>query len=481
METVPGSDLTRDVNRSHDSETTRTVPPAASQDPNPSRAADTSRRHSRTRMFLSLTDDDSDRLRDLRPLVQLRVDEIVERFYVHLRRFEETRRYVESAQMAERLRALQRDYLLQLFEGVFDEAYCQRRRDIGRVHHRIGLDPNWYIGAVQLYQSILFPMAADHLASSGRAADEVLPYLLAISRALIFDMGIALEAYSEALHQQILSEKEQFAILTTKLQESNAALAELTGRLEHEVRDRTSALFESQERLVQSEKMAAIGKMASQMAHEIRNPLSSVILNLELLSDELDALDGSHVDEARALPPSVLQEAGKMNDTIRDYLNMGRMPQVRLERVDLPPLIRQQMGFLWPELRQARVTAYLDLADVPPVMADAEQFRRVLLNLVRNSLDAMADGGELRVACSRQDDGLVIRVADSGAGIPLSVRDQIFQPLFTTKEKGLGMGLSYVREVVHAHGGTIECEDGNGAGATFRIVLPCPKEADDDA
>lgn len=431
------------------------------------------RRLGERRVFLGLNETDEERLRSLLPFIERHANRIVEAFYRHLLGFEETRRILADEATVNRLKNTQRTYLLEVFGGVYDETYARRRLEIGWAHQRVGLEPEWYVGAYHLYARLLWPLIGNHLRELGRPYEEIVETLLAVDRVMRLDMEFALEAYFDVLHAELLREKEQYQMLTVQLSETNRRLSDLMEQLEDRVKERTSALQASQELLLQSEKMAAIGKMASQMAHEIRNPLSAVILNLELLLDELDAMEPDQTAEARKLVRTVLHEANKMNDTIRDYLNIARTPPIRPEPTDLNALIEDQMTFLGPTLRQANVSLKLELAEeLPRIPLDAEQFRRVLLNLVKNSLEAMPSGGTLRIETQLDGEFVAISVSDTGIGMTEEVRQRIFQPLFTTKEKGLGVGLTVVREVVVAHGGSIACESQKDEGTTFRIFLP---------
>ena len=287
------------------------------------------------------------------------------------------------------------------------------------------------------------------------------------------DMQLGLEAYCRACNEQIESEKQRIEASTTRLLEANETLSELRGQLEDRIKERTAALEQSQEQLRQSENMAAIGKIASLLAHEIRNPLSSVVLNLELLSDELESYAPEDTREAKGLLESVSAEVNRINRNTREYLAISRAPSVQLSPADLNSVVQGQLAFLRAELGQASVRLELSLDDdLRSVMLDAEQFRQVLLNLIKNSLDAMAGGGVLRISTER--DGALARVVvqDEGEGMSEAGWARIFEPLFTTKTKGLGMGLSFVQEVITAHGGDISCSSREGDGTTFTITLP---------
>jgi signal transduction histidine kinase len=427
----------------------------------------------RRKSYLGLTDADAVLLRSLLPLIEERASEVVRAFYDFLLAYPETRRAFTDEATVRRLQHLQAEYLKEVFSGQYDEAYCRRKMQIGETHYGHGIEPEWYEGAYHFYRRLLFPLVSDYLAQRGRSQEEICEALLAVSKVMSFDMVYALEAYFAAMSRELLSEKDQLHTLAGQLRQSNEALAELTEQLEAKVAERTAALEASQERLLQSEKMAAIGKTASQMAHEIRNPLSAIVLNLELLADELESFGAVDTAAAEDLLQRVLGAANRMNVTMREYLQVARLPKLRVEPSDVNSLVEEQMEFLRAELRQARVRVVLGLAhDLPPAMLDQEQFRNVLVNLVKNSLDAMPDGGELHVLTRHDGPHVAIVVRDTGWGIAPEEQDRIWQPLYTTKSKGLGMGLSYVREVVLAHRGQVRCESESGRGATFTILLP---------
>ena len=426
------------------------------------------------RRYLRLSDRDAALLRSLRRLVREHAEEIVQGFYEHLLSNETTRLLLRDEATVERLMNAQRDYLDEMFSGVYDDVYCRRKVQIGKVHDRIGLKPTWYLGAYHLYQRLLFPIIGRHLKSQGRSDDEVIDALLAVTKIMMFDMDLALEAYFGAYNDALVQERDRLRMLSSEQQQTNAQLFDLTNRLEEMVEVRTAELVASQEQVRESETMAAIGKMASMMAHEIRNPLSSVVLNLELLSDELNGY-ADETDDAKQLLRSVLAQIQRVDGTVRDYLAIARPPKAHLSPNDVNTIVREQVAFLNEELRRSNIETHLDLAaDLPPVELDAEEFRQVLLNLAKNSLAAMPNGGDLIIRTSRTQGEVMIEVRDTGIGIPADVREYVFQPLFTTKDKGLGMGLAYVHQAILGHRGRIDLDSEEGVGTIFTLRLPIP-------
>ncbi|MEO2002842.1 MAG: ATP-binding protein, partial [Candidatus Poribacteria bacterium] len=271
---------------------------------------------------------------------------------------------------------------------------------------------------------------------------------------------------------------ERLEVLTEQLQSSNDSLNDLTDRLEDRARERTVELLDSEGKLRQSEKLATIGKMTSMMAHEIRNPLSSVLLNLELLGDEMDGFGDADTGEARDLLGSVLTQIRRVEGTIREYLAIARTPKVSLALADVNAVIREQVDFMRGEIEHAGVAVHVDLSDtVPSVELDSEQLSNVMVNLLKNSMEAMPEGGSLHVSTATLDASVAVRVRDTGLGMTDEQREQVFQPLYTTKAKGLGMGLAYVQQVVRDHGGSISCVSEVDRGTTFTIELPIPGQS----
>jgi PAS domain S-box-containing protein len=222
-----------------------------------------------------------------------------------------------------------------------------------------------------------------------------------------------------------------------------------------------------EERLVQSERLATIGRFASQIAHEVRNPLSSITLNVELLEDEL----GASNDEARGLIRSVLKELDRLNDIVSEYLQFSRFPKPHLVRGHADGVIRElAASFKAP----AHVEIELNLMQASPeVWLDERLMRQVLDNLVRNGVEAVEDkGGTVGIETDVVDRFFVIRVKDTGRGIPPEIQSKLFEPFFTTKAHGTGLGLATSQQIVFEHNGHLVVESQAGEGSTFSILLP---------
>jgi signal transduction histidine kinase len=221
-----------------------------------------------------------------------------------------------------------------------------------------------------------------------------------------------------------------------------------------------------EERLVQSERLATIGRFASQIAHEIRNPLSSITLNVELLEDEVD---GSN-DEAKGLIRSVLKELDRLNDIVSEYLQFSRFPKPHLKRGRADAAIQELVSnFKAPA--NVRIETKL-MASSPEVWLDDRLLRQVLENLVRNGVDAIEGPGIVQIETDVVDRFFVIRVKDTGRGIPPEIQPRLFEPFFTTKAHGTGLGLATSQQIIFEHNGHLVVESQAGNGSTFSILLP---------
>ena len=232
-----------------------------------------------------------------------------------------------------------------------------------------------------------------------------------------------------------------------------------------------ASLDRQRQELLRAERLAAVGRISAHITHEIRNPLNSLGLNTELLAEELEP--GASA-EARALLGAITREVDWLNAVAEEYLRFARLPRPVMAREDLNEILGGLVDFVTPEMGAAGVTVKRDLSpDLPPVWADEGQLRAVFLNLLRNSREAMSGGGTISVRTGRTaDGGAEVTVSDTGAGIPPEQLERIFDPFFSTKSGGTGLGLAFTLQVVREHGGTIRCQSEVDRGTTFSVHLP---------
>ena len=231
------------------------------------------------------------------------------------------------------------------------------------------------------------------------------------------------------------------------------------------------AIQEREQRLIRSERLATVGRMAAHIAHEVRNPLASIGLNAELLGDEI----ADRGDEARRLVTSIIGEVDRLTEITETYLRFARLPRPKLERENIGAIVASVVDMSRGELAQDGVTVNVDIAPgLPDVGADEGQLRQALLNLIRNAREAMSGAAERRldVAVREAAGRIVIAIHDTGPGIGAANMAKIFDPFFSTKERGTGLGLALVQHIVVDHGGQIEVASPSGAGTTFTLTLP---------
>lgn len=235
-----------------------------------------------------------------------------------------------------------------------------------------------------------------------------------------------------------------------------------------------------EEAKLRAERLAVIGAMSARLAHEIRNPLSSITLNIDLVRDEVDTLtkdNATAATEARSLLRSIDSEMRRIQRVTEDYLQFARLPKPRHDRISINDVLNQGLSFMESLFAAANVELRLDLNPaVPAIHGDEGQLWQAILNLVRNALEAMPEGGTLAVSTARTASGVTVTVADTGKGMSEEEREQIFKPFFSTKASGTGLGLPFVQQVVAEHGGTIRCESATTTGTTFIIEIPHIKE-----
>ncbi len=245
------------------------------------------------------------------------------------------------------------------------------------------------------------------------------------------------------------------------------------------VRDVTQkALLE--ERLRRMERYMGLGSLAAGLQHEIKNPLSALSLHIQLLRERLSVdLPHPEVNEMLDILHTEVNRISNVLDGFRNYASMnelGRTPVV------MGHLIEKLVRLLRPQAESQKIAIVVHLPPKPlgTVLADSGQVEQVLLNLALNGIAAMPDGGTLTFAVTRKDDAVRIDVVDTGHGIPVNVRSQIFDPYFTTRPEGTGMGLALCYKIVQQHGGSIDFrtgEDRGNLGTEFTVLLPLEESA----
>ncbi len=241
------------------------------------------------------------------------------------------------------------------------------------------------------------------------------------------------------------------------------------GDLAREFDAMAGAILARQQDLIRSERLATVGRMAAHITHEIRNPLASIGLNVDLLGDEMPPDSTS----ARQLLTSIAAEVDRLSEITETYLRFVRLPRPRLGREDLGAAVKSAIEFSRAELQRAGVAVELSIGPgVLEVAGDENQLRQAILNLVRNAREAMPAGGRLRVDVTADAPNVLLGISDTGGGIAPADLGKVFEPFYSTKTKGTGLGLAAVLQVVTEHRGRIAVQSPPGGGCQFVVTLP---------
>jgi len=267
--------------------------------------------------------------------------------------------------------------------------------------------------------------------------------------------------------------ENELGMLASAFNSMTAELARRQQKLEDrlaELARMNSELQKTQDQLIISEKLASVGRLAAGVAHEIGNPLSIINGYLEILakSPNLD-------ERQKDLTARVESELKRINQIIRELLDYSRPPSDQVETVDLNAVILETLKLIEMQKGFNKITPELELArNLPSIQAGRNQLKQVLVNVFLNALDAMQDGGTLKLKTYEQNSGaheIVAEVSDTGTGIPRQNLSRIFDPFFTTKEpgKGVGLGLSISLKLMQVMNGKIEVDSEPGKGSTFKL------------
>jgi signal transduction histidine kinase len=222
--------------------------------------------------------------------------------------------------------------------------------------------------------------------------------------------------------------------------------------------------------------LAALGRVATQVAHDLNNPLNGLKLHSYLLAERLQAVAD---DEGVLLAERMGRTIDQMAEMVGDILAFGRPHELHRRPVRLAGLVEECVALVEDRLVQQAVELEIDLdAAGGPHLLDGSELRRVFLNLILNALDAMSNGGRLRIHGTRTGDVLALVVEDDGSGMDEETRARALDLFFSTKAKGTGLGMSIVRSVVERHGGMLEIDSAPGRGTRIRFTLPIPETAE---
>jgi signal transduction histidine kinase len=291
----------------------------------------------------------------------------------------------------------------------------------------------------------------DDIAGDAQSARPTPPVRIEESRELAI-----IESKLSVLGERYRGARQDADQLRTNLED---ALAQLDAGTRRQVQDQIAI----------ARRLTAINSLTGRVAHEIKNPLNSIALRLELLRSRISG----EAPEAESEISVLSEEVTRLDRVVRTFLDFNRPVELAFEDTDAGDLVAEIARFLEPEAAARGVRVELETPVSPLfIRADGGLLRQALLNVAVNGIEAMHNGGSLALRVSRVNDRCVIRIADTGPGIPAEQRERVFQLYYTTKPRGTGIGLAMTFRAVQLHGGTIDIESEPGKGTAFITMLP---------
>ncbi len=294
---------------------------------------------------------------------------------------------------------------------------------------------------------------------------------------LIFFRGVFLPLRRMAEDASLVVTENQQPIPSTSSQDELRSIGFYLRTLISDVTETRSHLERSRAQLIDAEKLASVGKLAAGVAHEIRNPLTSLKMRLFSIRRAIGK-NSKYEDDFRIIS----EEITRLENVIRNFLEFSRPQKLNLNNYDISILIDKTLELFGPVFSEKKIKLFRKAeAELPQVRADSEQIKQVFINLLRNSIEALGSG-EIQIATKVERDRtdqkmVVVRLQDNGPGIPAEARDRIFEPFFSTREEGIGLGLCIAAQIMAGHEGKIELESSSNQGTCFAVWIPIAREA----
>lgn len=371
--------------------------------------------------YVGFTDADEARLRMLAPAVAPHFERITDVFYARILQHDGARQALTGGESrVGQLKVTLRQWLAELFQGPWDEGYYERRARIGRVHVRIQLPQHYMFGAMNVLRVELLAV----LEAAGALASDRAASLTSLERMLDLELAIMLHTYREDL---------------LRVQ-------------------------------ARSERLATFGQLVGSIGHELRNPLGVIETSLYVAkgraSDDPKLL--KHLDR-------IGEQTNHANGILSQLLDMIRDRPLVPEPLSLESVVDQALATL--SVPREVTVRRVGLDTLPLVLADPTLLRQALRNLLENALHAVGASGTVEVTGRLEGDWVAVRVDDTGPGLAPEVQQQLFEPLVTTKARGIGLGLALVRRIAQRHGGQVTGGRAPSGGARFEFVLPSERRA----
>lgn len=269
-----------------------------------------------------------------------------------------------------------------------------------------------------------------------------------------------------------------FNKMVAELVRAHQELKEWAETLERKVEKRTTELKAMQAHLIQSEKLAGVGKLAAGVAHEINNPLTCVLTNSSLLLGDLPPDDPRREDLQ-----TIVDETLRCRKIVKGLLDFARQTKPQKQNLDLNKVVEDVLSLVRNQASFQNIAIHTEMdPNLPSVLADADQMRQVVLNIILNAADAMPQGGALRIRSyfESKSKQVILRISDTGPGIPAEIQHKLFEPFFTTKKTGTGLGLAIAYGIMERHKGALKVESSPGHGTTIVVILSTDLKTIDD-
>ncbi len=375
--------------------------------------------------YVGFVPDDAQRLRALHPVLQPHFADIASKFYAALLRNASAAAVLTGPEQLERLRVTLIDWMSTGLVGPYDDRFYEKRSRIGRRHVAIGLHHRYMFTAMNVVRTAYH----DHI---GRLCEpaEALASIRSVNKLLDIELAIMVG------HYQLDSEEKLVA----------------------------------RERRIQADRIAAMQTLTAGLAHEVRNPLNAAKLQLELLERRLRR----ETEDRRLVEPGELaqKEIERLTVLLNEFLAFARPPELHTQDSDVASIVRHVAELERVSAERRGATLILDACpDQLIALVDAAKVHQIVLNLVRNAIEAVSAGGRVTLSLDGDEARVRIGVRDDGHGIPDAALPRIYEPFFSTKETGTGLGMSIVHSLVSLHGGTIALET-SPQGTRFDVTLP---------
>jgi signal transduction histidine kinase len=305
---------------------------------------------------------------------------------------------------------------------------------------------------LNLHSLVIIPLLAKEKALGAIAADFVEPNKNVTKEALESVMVFAQQA-GLAIHNAFMYQ----------------GLKTFSQQMEEKIQKTTADLRKTEAQLIRSEKLAALGQLAAGIAHEIRNPLTSINILIHSLTDNLPD-ESVHREDLKVIE----EEINRINEIVDQFLRFAKPAPPHLKKAEVLPIFEETLQLLRPQIEKQRITIKKEFQTLAPALMDREQMKQAILNLLLNAVQAMPKGGHLILGgqISGNDRFIKLSIQDSGVGISDEEMGKLFDPFFSTKEGGIGLGLSIAHRIIDQHHGKIEVESAPRKGTLFTLWLP---------